>query len=712
MNPRPFQESVNGKHILVLSPTPTWPLDHGNRKKIYTYCKALRDAGARIHFVLYPLEWPFSHVPSAAIKRMTEQWDMFMLAPVTVRLYEWAKGEDHTIDEWWDPALDSVLRFLFSRNSYDAFIVNYPFMSKALEFAPASVLKILDTHDKFSNRRQLLESNGIQKEFFYTTPEQERIALERADIVWAIKEEEQTFFQSLTSKPKTLSLPHCELDLADLAVGSPAGERQDGLVRFGMIGARNNINRVNAERFVQHALPLIRRSLAPVEIVFAGGLCEDLSWLSGTPGVRLLGRVDSVAEFYGQIDVVLIPMGFSTGLKIKAIEAFATGKPVICNGHAAEGIPVTHPLHQCVDELAVTEACIAIGFDEIDLDELRIATLEVNRRLQHRFSSVLGESFTPLRQQRSIVISAKQEFFNPQSLYREHVLHLVEYLKHLGKIIIHFESLPKLPGNTYCERFNGLGAACQLAVSELPTSLDDFVPGLLYRTESLASLTQRPEVVAVWLSAYDKTTLSEPPRTAMTYLCRETAGDSAVPDWIKVVDLTPTRSGENRPADLCVPYFRREPGVFWRAGIKPLVLFSCESIHLPLVKYLATALENRGVAVQAICHGELDRREYPPPIFWADIDARNATWSFQDRPTAYFSLLNPAEPNVWDEAARRHGVRLSRATGSVYELTDMLLSANWHEDRPEATLDRLSLYANDAGWNALWRDIDQGGVSL
>ena len=47
---------INDLDVLVLSPTPTYPLDYGNRKRIHSVCSALRERGASIHFLYYPRE--------------------------------------------------------------------------------------------------------------------------------------------------------------------------------------------------------------------------------------------------------------------------------------------------------------------------------------------------------------------------------------------------------------------------------------------------------------------------------------------------------------------------------------------------------------------------------------------------------------------------------------------------------------------------------
>jgi len=340
-----------GLRVLVLSPVPTWPVTLGNRNRILRVNEALRREGAYLALLHYPSdeEWRTS-LPRQALAAMASQWDEVFLCPVTRPLHTRpSAGEDHLADDWWDPAIGQMLDWLFKVGRYDAFIVNYTWLSKALEHAPPGVLRILDTHDRFSDRRALLAAHGLAPEYFHTTQDQERLALSRADIVWAIKPQEEAFFRSITDR-LVRTLPHVE------ALAPPAAQPpRDGVLRLGIVGGRNNINATNIRHFLAVAEAYLARTLLPVEIVIAGSVCdllEDrrLSWL------RLLGSVESMDELYGAVDVVLAPLAFSTGLKIKVGEALAKAKPVISHAHAFEGYVPTHPFHECPDFEAMMRA--------------------------------------------------------------------------------------------------------------------------------------------------------------------------------------------------------------------------------------------------------------------------------------------------------------------------------------------------------------------
>ena len=92
---------------------------------------------------------------------------------------------------------------------FDIVLVNYAFFSKCFDYLDKNILKILDTHDVMTGRKEMLLDNNLPVDFFYTTAEQERIALERASLVLAIKPSEGKHFRNLAATP-VLVLGHFE----------------------------------------------------------------------------------------------------------------------------------------------------------------------------------------------------------------------------------------------------------------------------------------------------------------------------------------------------------------------------------------------------------------------------------------------------------------------------------------------------------------------
>src|SRR5207248_6316394 len=56
------------------------------------------------------------------------------------------------------------------------------------------------------------------------------------------------------------------------------------------------------------------------------------------PGVRVLGEVQSGTKFLRGLSVLLFPLERGSGVKVKVLEAIASGVPVVTTPSGAEGI--------------------------------------------------------------------------------------------------------------------------------------------------------------------------------------------------------------------------------------------------------------------------------------------------------------------------------------------------------------------------------------
>jgi hypothetical protein len=428
----PASVAWRGIDVLVLSPTPTHPQDYGNRKRIFSVCSRLAAQGARITFVHYPSETEWRRrVPAAATAAMARAWHAYYTVPVTRPLQPMAQSADHTIDEWWDEAIGGFLRWLFRVAAFDVFIVNYSWLSKAFEAAPHSVVKILDTHDRLAGRRALLAGLGIMPEYFHTTDEEEAIALNRADVVWAIKEQERDDFARLTARP-VLSLPHLD-PVRPMPIPAPDPE---GYLRVGMIGAYNSVNLTNFRDFLSSAIPIFERSFAPLMIHIAGGVC---GWLRGADErfVRLVGRVEQVEEFYRGVDLICVAMSASTGLKTKTGEALALGLPVVSLAHGFEGYVATHPWHRLATFELMAERLVDIAFDRDLLSDLRAASLSSADASEAAIGGAMARTWQIVTRLRRVAIfCASAVAFDEKAPEHSAFVSAVHYLGEIADTIV------------------------------------------------------------------------------------------------------------------------------------------------------------------------------------------------------------------------------------------------------------------------------------
>jgi len=95
------------------------------------------------------------------------------------------------------------------------------------------------------------------------------------------------------------------------------------------------------------------RSLDPaVQIRLVGDHRPDLDFLDDPPRVTLTGRVPAIASELARADVVMVPLRYGSGTRLKILEAFAHGIPVVSTPLGAEGLDLVDGVHLLVAETA------------------------------------------------------------------------------------------------------------------------------------------------------------------------------------------------------------------------------------------------------------------------------------------------------------------------------------------------------------------------
>ena len=427
---------------LVLSTVPPMPREYGNRNRVHQMLAFLRSSGFSISFLLYPLDQEWQVGVPETYREMVDSFDYFAIIPNTRKLHQPAQGYHHHIDEWWDEAIGHHIAWLLARRRFDLVFVNYVFFSKAFECArgsgdwPGNPLCILDTHDLFAGRRELLERHGAPVEFFYTACAEESVGFARADCIIAIKPSEGAVVRSMTDTP-VISVPYWD-DRSGIAGpgDGPSPTFSHGRpLRLGFIGVRNASNVINMQRFLSCFDRYVRLYDLTVELRVAGDVCGALDDCYAF--LRKLGRIADIADFYQHIDAVITPFEFSTGIKTKIAEALAWPRPVIATRDAFDGFRAFHP-SQCAD--TITELCdwiASIATNEVPYSVLLTAARragEAAARAQQKGLAALGGWIAT--RVRRIVVVTDRAFWRRATLLDESIAHGVEHVNHIAPVIV------------------------------------------------------------------------------------------------------------------------------------------------------------------------------------------------------------------------------------------------------------------------------------
>ena len=327
-----------GIKTLLISPVPTHPMDAGNRIRIFQLSEKLRASRCDLYFAYYDHE-----MAGGDYREMRRYWGKKAIffsrkTPKTLfrfkRVFDCRKSQDINvekgpmeIDIWNNPAFDDVLLKLHSEVHFQMVWVEYVFLSGILNCFDPSVIKVIDTHDVFSDRDKLFQANNVDPEWFYTNREMEKQGLSRADLVVAIKDADAQFFRRM-GLPNVVTIGHL----------FPPTLRRNGGTKENVclfMGSDNTSNVKAWQFFTDFVLDKILERVPHVSFHIVGRICNRIP---DRPSYKKFGVIPDLDKIYRSAKVAINPVTFGTGLKIKSIEPLAFGCPVVTTPVGIQGI--------------------------------------------------------------------------------------------------------------------------------------------------------------------------------------------------------------------------------------------------------------------------------------------------------------------------------------------------------------------------------------
>jgi glycosyltransferase involved in cell wall biosynthesis len=97
-------------------------------------------------------------------------------------------------------------------------------------------------------------------------------------------------------------------------------------------------NREGTEWMLRDVWPLVQKSHPDARLTIAGSHDGWLILSSSVTNVTVLGEVDDLAPLLSRASVVIAPIPYGSGTRVKILEAFSYGRPVVSTTAGAEGI--------------------------------------------------------------------------------------------------------------------------------------------------------------------------------------------------------------------------------------------------------------------------------------------------------------------------------------------------------------------------------------
>lgn len=210
-----------------------------------------------------------------------------------------------------------------------AVFAEYIFTAPCLDVVPPAALKIIDTHDMFSRKKEQVLAFGIEDPF-HCTPEEERGYLLKGDLVVAIQAKEARMFRGLVPEKQVITVGIDFEVVPQIDNTAVAGD----IVL--VVGSDNPLNIHGLNEFISHVWPVVQQGCPGAVLRVAGKLGNHLR--EENVSVEKVGWITDLHEEYRKASIVINPTVAGTGLKIKTVEALCRAKAFVGSPNSVEGL--------------------------------------------------------------------------------------------------------------------------------------------------------------------------------------------------------------------------------------------------------------------------------------------------------------------------------------------------------------------------------------
>lgn len=359
--------------ILVVAPYLPAPPNFGGALRIYHLIKNL----SQEHSVILLAPGNESELASA--------WDLHDICDVALvparttarqpagRHKRWAQITSMTTGRpflelsSYSPQFQAVLNRIFMTRTID--VVQFEFPESALYTLPRSIPTVFDAHNVEHDllRRVAASSESTARRAFNLMESRKLKRIEvnawnQATLCVATSERDAELMRQLTSTRVEVVPNGVDLD----AFGEVRNTvpKPHHVVFTGAM--RHQPNADGASWYVREVHPLVQRHIADASVAVVGADPPASMRALSSTSVEITGQVEDVRPYLSRAKVAVVPLWSGGGTRLKVLEAFAAGRPVVSTTIGAEGIDARDGEHLLLADSpeAFAEAIVRVLVDD------------------------------------------------------------------------------------------------------------------------------------------------------------------------------------------------------------------------------------------------------------------------------------------------------------------------------------------------------------
>lgn len=371
-------------HVCYITSQLPYPTSNGGTVKTLATLTALVREGHEVHlFCFGPKNWqdPVRELQKLGVRSVFCHprelvWEKAWIKHGIFFLRSFLHGTPYTLEKFRHPNLKNAINRFIKKKQPDMIWVDHfnliPYLPSW--FSGISVLEEHNIQSLLFSRLAEQEKNPFLREIYRMESEKwesyERNHLQRFSVIGTISGVDRDYFVKHFGLPRVRFL--------GTAVSAPHNRprRKKQLLFIGRLTWKPN--RQGLTWFLEHVWPGVRQGFPDYKLVVVGDYVRTLPVFNG---VSFLGSVPAIKPYLLTSSALVCPIFSGSGIRIKILQALASGLPVISTRLGAEGIPVVHSKSAI---LADTSGEFSEGIKKVLTEESLSASMSKEAKLLAR----------------------------------------------------------------------------------------------------------------------------------------------------------------------------------------------------------------------------------------------------------------------------------------------------------------------------------------
>ncbi len=344
-------ESAN-KRILMISPYIPWPMYGGTLVRIFNLLKELSERGYEI--ILFAGTEDVKILSNNPLNQICKEIHLFKLA--TGSSFSFVLGSifsinPYPVSRFYTNSMKEGLQKLLTTQKFDLIWVN---LSILVNILPGDLIKntpILMDHpecEELVYKDYIKGGNMAQKFFSFINlikliKFHEKV-FSRVSTIFCVSKEEADFTMNQTKGKINVWVVPNGVDGKTFYPAEFSENKPNRILLCSGMSVRRNIDAL--VWFTKRIFPQIKEQVSDAEFWIVGSNpSHEVLQLNSIPGVKVVGTVENIEDYYRMGKVFVAPYRFGAGTKLKVFEAMASGVPIVSTAIGCRGIDVINGHH-------------------------------------------------------------------------------------------------------------------------------------------------------------------------------------------------------------------------------------------------------------------------------------------------------------------------------------------------------------------------------